>query len=101
MIFCGSELAREEAGTSACISDGSNIAFASKVERHPGRPTGPVFAARQRRVRATGGLPQVLYPAVITKSVKSTAQLASRAAAGGASRGFPELRFRGPGRSRR
>ena len=33
---CGSELAREEAGTLAHISEGRSIAFASKVERHPG-----------------------------------------------------------------
>ena len=65
MLFCGRtgvalHLAREEAGTSACIPEGRNIAFASKVERHPGRPTGPMFAARQRGVRTTWALPQVI-----------------------------------------
>ena len=38
-------LAREEAGTSAYISERRNIAFASKLA-----PTGPVFAPRQRVV---------------------------------------------------
>jgi len=37
---CGSELAREEAGTLAHIFEGRNVAFASKVERHPGRSHG-------------------------------------------------------------
>jgi hypothetical protein len=35
---CGSELAREKAGTSAESSWGKNEGFASKVERHPGHP---------------------------------------------------------------
>jgi hypothetical protein len=54
---CGSELAREEAGTSVYISEGGSIAFASKVERHPGAPTGFVFTARQRGVEDGAGLP--------------------------------------------
>ena len=36
---CGSEFAREEAGTLGHISEGRKIALANKVERHPGRPT--------------------------------------------------------------
>ena len=45
MLSCGRtgvalHLAREEAGISACISEGRDIAFASKLA-----PTGPMFAA--------------------------------------------------------